>query len=142
RGGEAEHWEPVTPPAKEARCAVPKLALVVGALLIVVGGWAYTASGPGASPTALIPAFLGLALVVAGLLGLRGGGLRRHAMHAGAAVALGGVLGSLWQLVTRPAAGSEHAGIALVAGALTAVLCAVFLALAVRSFLHARRTRG
>lgn len=37
---------------------MPKIALVIGIVLIVVGGWAFTASGPGASPTALIPALL------------------------------------------------------------------------------------
>ncbi len=120
---------------------MPKLALVVGAVLIVVGSWAYTASGPGASPTALIPAVLGLLLVVAGFLGLRDG-WRRHAMHGAAVVALVGLLGSVWQLVARPAADSDHAGIARIAGALTAVLCGVFLGLAVRSFVQARRARG
>ena len=48
---------------------LPKIALVVGVVLIVVGGWAYLASGPDASPTALIPAVLGLGLAVAGLVG-------------------------------------------------------------------------
>jgi hypothetical protein len=118
---------------------LPRIALTVGALLIIVGGWAYLASGPGASPTALIPAVLGLGLVVAGLVGLRGGQARRHAMHAAAAVALIGVLGSVWQLIARPAAGSGHAGIALAAGLLNLGLCGAFLALAVRSFVQARR---
>jgi hypothetical protein len=102
---------------------VPKIALVVGILLIVVGGWAFTASGPGASPTALIPALLGLVLAVAGLVGLRGGRVRRHAMHAAAVVALIGILGSGYQLIARPSAGSEHADIAHTAGLLNLALC-------------------
>ena len=120
---------------------MPKIALVVGAVLIVVGGWAYLASGPGASPTALIPAVLGVGLVIAGLVGLRGGQARRHAMHAAAAVALIGVLGSVGQLIAKPSAGSEHADIAQAAGLLNLALCAVFLALAVWSFVQARRAR-
>lgn len=120
---------------------MPKVALVVGAALIVVGGWAYTASGPGASPTALIPAVLGLGLAVAGLVGLRGGPARRHTMHAGGVIALVGVLGSLGQLVTSPAAGSGDAGIARTAGLLNLALCGVFLVLAIWSFVQARRTR-
>jgi hypothetical protein len=120
---------------------LPKLALAVGALLIVVGGWAYTASGPGASPTALIPAVLGLLLVAAGVLALRGRDARRHGMHAAAAVALIGVLGSVGQLITSPAAGSAHADIARTAGLLNLVLCGGFLVLAVRSFIQARRPR-
>ncbi len=121
---------------------MPKIALAVGAVLVAVGVWAYTSSGPGASPTALIPAILGLLLAVAGLVGLRGGDARRHAMHGAAAVALIGVLGSLGQLIGQPAAGSEHADIARTAGILNLLLCGVFLALAVRSFVQARRARG
>jgi Co/Zn/Cd efflux system component len=120
---------------------LPKIALTVGALLIVVGGWAYTASGPGASPTALIPALLGLLLVVAGVVALRGRDTRRHAMHAAAGVALSGVLGSLGQLIASPAAGSADADIARTAGLLNLVLCGAFLVLAVRSFVQARRSR-
>lgn len=120
---------------------MPKIALVVGVLLIIVGGWAYTASGPGASPTALIPAVLGLVLVVAGAVGLRGGSALRHAMHAGAAVALIGVLGSAYQLIAKPSAGSEHADIASAAGWLNLALCGLFVILAVRSFVAARRAR-
>jgi hypothetical protein len=120
---------------------VPKIALAVGIVLIVVGGWAYLASGPGASPTALIPALLGLGLAVAGLVGLRGGQARRHAMHAAAVVALIGVLGSSYQLIARPSAGSEHADIAQTAGLLNLALCGGFLVLAIWSFVQARRAR-
>lgn len=121
--------------------SLPKIALVVGILLIVLGGWAYIASGPGASPTALIPAVLGVLLAVAGLIGLRGGDARRHAMHTAAAISLLGVLGSAYQLIARPSAGSEHAGIAQTAGVLNLALCGVFLVLAIWSFVHARRAR-
>ncbi|MDQ3760463.1 MAG: hypothetical protein M3460_01785 [Actinomycetota bacterium] len=117
---------------------MPKIALIVGILLIVVGGWAYIASGPGASPTALIPAVLGLGLAVAGLVGLRGGHARRHAMHGAAAVALIGVLGSAGQLLASPAADSEHADIAHTAGLLNLALCGGFLVLAIWSFVQAR----
>ena len=120
---------------------MPKIAVAVGIVLVVVGGWAYTASGPGASLTALIPALLGAGLVLAGLVGLRGGSARRHAMHGAAAVALIGVLGSVGQLIASPAANSEHAGIALTAGLINLGLCGVFLILAVWSFVQARRAR-
>ena len=120
---------------------MPKIALAVGALLIVVGGWAYTASGPGASPTALIPAVLGLLLVVTGVVALRRHDARRHAMHAAAAIALIGALGSLGQLIASPAAGSAHADIARTAGLLNLVLCGGFLVVAVRLFVQARRSR-
>jgi hypothetical protein len=134
-----------TPPAVPAPAPkgppVPKIALAVGAALVVVGVWAYTASGPGASPTALIPAVLGVLIGGAGAVGLRGGAARRHAMHAAAAVALLGVLGTVGQLVASPASGSADADIAATAGWLNLVLCAAFLALAVRSFISARKAR-
>ena len=120
---------------------MPKIAVAIGIVLIVVGGWAYLASGPGASPTALIPALLGAGLVLAGLVGLRGGSARRHAMHGAAAVALIGVLGSVGQLIASPAANSEHAGIARAAGLINLALCGIFLVLAIWSFVQARRAR-
>jgi hypothetical protein len=104
--------------------SLPKIAIIIGSLLIVLGGGAYIASGPGASPTALIPAVLGVLLAVAGLVGLRGGGVRRHAMHTAAAVVLLSVLGSAYQLIARPSAGSQHADIAPTAGVLNLALCA------------------
>jgi hypothetical protein len=122
-------------------CSLPKIAVAVGIVLVVVGGWAYTASGPGASLTALIPAVLGAGLAVAGLVGLRGGHARRHAMHGAAAVALIGVLGSVGQLIASPAANSAHAGIARAAGLINLALCGVFLVLAIWSFVQARRAR-
>lgn len=120
---------------------MPKIALAVGAALVVMGVWAYAASGEDASPTALIPAVLGLLIAVAGAVGLWRDDLRKHAMHAAAAVALLGVLGSLGQLVASPAEGSEDSDIALTAGVANLVLCGLFLALAVRSFVQARRAR-
>lgn len=121
---------------------MPKIAIAIGAALIAVGAWAFAASSPDSSPTALIPALLGLVLVVTGALSLWRLDWRRHAMHAAAAVALIGVLGSVGQLIGQPAEGSEDADVAQVAGVLNLLLCGVFLALAVRSFVQARRTRS
>lgn len=120
---------------------MPKIALALGAALIVVGVAAYVASGEGASPTALIPALLGVLIAGAGAVALRNDSMRKHAMHAAAAVALLGALGSIGQLVTSPAEGSDDAGIATIAGALNLVLCVTFVVLAVRSFREARRSR-
>ena len=117
---------------------MPKIAVAVGVLLIGVGAWAYTASGPGASPTALIPAVLGAAIAVAGVVGLRSGDARRHAMHAAAAVALLGALGSLGQLVASPAAGSDDADISRAAGLLNLTACTLFVLLAAWPFSRAR----
>jgi lysylphosphatidylglycerol synthetase-like protein (DUF2156 family) len=120
---------------------MPQTAVVFGALLCLVGVGFYVGTGA-ASVTALIPAFLGLPLVAAGLLARREG-LRRHAMHAAALVGTLGVLGSIRGARQLPAllAGGEVARpAAVVAQAVTAALCLVFVVLCVRSFVLARRS--
>lgn len=112
------------------------VAIAFGALLIVLGLAVYAASG-GASVTALIPAFLGGPLAALGLLG-RKEALRRHAMHAAAALGLVGTLGALRGVVVW-VLGHPIAPLALLAHAAMLLLCGTFLALCVRSFVRARR---
>ena len=121
---------------------MPQTTVAFGVLLCLVGVGFYAGTG-GASLTALIPAFLGLPLVVAGVLARREA-WRRHAMHAAALLGTLGVLGSLRGAVQLPAllAGSEVARPAAVAAqSVTALLCLVFVGLCVRSFVNARRER-
>jgi lysylphosphatidylglycerol synthetase-like protein (DUF2156 family) len=121
---------------------MPQTTVAFGVLLCLVGVGFYAGTG-GASLTALIPAFLGLPLVVAGVLARREA-WRRHAMHAAALLGMLGVLGSLRGALKLPAllAGAEVARPAAVAAqAITALLCLVFVALCVRSFVNARRER-
>jgi ABC-type transport system involved in cytochrome c biogenesis permease component len=109
--------------------------LLFGALLIALGVFGYL----GAEQTywtALIPGVLGVALLVSGLLGLKQT-FRKNAMHAAVLLALLGLVGTahglvgLVQLVLRDSR--------LVVESVTAVLCAVFIWLAVKSFIEARR---
>jgi uncharacterized membrane protein len=119
---------------------MPQTAVVFGVLLCLIGVGFYAGTGA-ASVTALIPAFLGLPLVVAGLLARREG-LRRHAMHAAALLGTLGILGSLRGVAKLPAllTGADVARPAAVfAQSITAVVCLVFVALCVRSFVSARR---
>ena len=125
-----------------------KLSLTVSIILIVVGVGGYVASGY-ASPTALIPAAMG---VVIGLLALlaRNDRMRRHAMHAAMGVALLGIFATFTGLVTVLAAIASNTvgavGLAPMSKALTATVLIGYLALGVRSFIHARgaerRLRG
>lgn len=114
--------------------------VATGIALIVLGLGGYLLTGA-SSLTALIPAVFGLLLVGAGLVARRER-LRMHAMHAAVVVALLGFLGSVRGLFriadvfhpisTRPAA--------IVAQAIMALLMLGFIALAVRSFVQARRS--
>ena len=58
-----------------------------GGLLVATGVIAYVATGA-ASFTALIPAAVGVLLLIAALIGRRSEKARKHAMHAGLAIAL------------------------------------------------------
>jgi peptidoglycan/LPS O-acetylase OafA/YrhL len=120
---------------------VPAIATAVGAALIAVGIWGYASGGDDPSPTALIPAALGLILVACGLLAFWRPGARKHAMHAAAAVGLIGILGVIQQLIMKPAAGTEHADVARTSGILTLILCVILVGFAVRSFIAARAAR-
>ena len=113
----------------------------VGVLLVALGAWGYLgAAEEHRSGTALIPAYLGLALVLLGLLAFKDS-LRKHVMHAAAALGLVGLLASGGRLAARLAGGGTLDRAALASGGM-ALLCAVFVALCVNSFVQARRARA
>jgi hypothetical protein len=94
--------------------------------------------------TALIPAFFGLVFVILGLLSRRDK-LRMHTMHAAAALALIGcvvtaVMG-VPKTVTLLSGGEVARPVAVIEQDVMAVLCAIFVALCVKSFVDARRRR-
>ena len=117
-----------------------KIAMVVGALLMAIGVAFYIGTG-GKSITAMIPAFVGLPILVCGAIGLNA--LRRKAaMHVAVVIALLGFLGSFGRAIKLPAALSNAPGgpdpiVAYESAALN-VLCLIFIILAVRSFMDAR----
>lgn len=110
-----------------------------GVILIVVGVGAWLiAGGPGTSLTALLPAVLGLVILVLGLLAGRGE-WHRHVIHAALVVALLGFLGTLRQVIPLF---TGEAGIAEWASLITALVSLGYVALGVRSFIAARRARA
>ncbi len=116
------------------------IAIVYGAGLITLGIVGYAASS-GASVTALIPAFIGLPALGLGLLARRPR-FTRHAMHAVVVLAFLALFGSARGLSGAIAwiAGSQpERPMAVIAQAITALGSLAFLALAVRSFIVARR---
>ena len=115
----------------------------LGAALLLVGVVAYVATGS-ESITALFPAFLGLPLLVLGLIAGRESA-RQHAIHGALVLALFGVVGSAMPLVDLPAlltGGEVERPVATVTSAITALACLVYLGVGVRSFRAARRSGG
>jgi hypothetical protein len=121
---------------------MPWLSIVIGVALLLLGIVGYILTDM-VSWTALIPAFFGLPLGLLGLAALEPA-WRKHAMHAAAALALLGLLGSAMGLpkVVSLLAGNdvERPG-AAVSQTIMAALCLLFLVFAVKSFIRARRSR-
>ena len=122
-----------------------RVTYVFGVLLILVGLIGYFATGS-AHPTALIPTWFGLALVVGGILAVSPSeGRRKLFMHLNVTIGLVGLIGA----VASALHGYEHArslGIdpdckALAAQLSMAVLLLIYVNLCVRSFIKARRSR-
>lgn len=116
------------------------LTRLTGAILIIIGVVGYALTG-GASLTALLPTVLGLPILG---LGLWAGdqARRRTAIHVALVFALLGFLGTLMNVVQLPTvlSGGEVARpTAVVVSSITALVCAIYLAMGVRSFLAARR---
>ncbi|HEX3315644.1 MAG TPA: hypothetical protein VHR72_12165 [Gemmataceae bacterium] len=122
-----------------------KLAINFGVLLVLLGAalgiYTYTALPPERhSPTAFIPAIFGLLLLVCGLVA-RNDQFRMHAMHFAALVGLVGCVMPLFMAIKKLASGEEYHRAALGGQILMGVICGIFVALCVRSFIAARRAR-
>ncbi|MEM6810378.1 MAG: hypothetical protein AAF350_12845 [Pseudomonadota bacterium] len=116
---------------------MPIVTILVAVLLIALGIGSWIEAGQ-TSVTALIPAFFGAPLLIAGLLALKPK-LRKHAMHAAAAVALLGALGSL----SRAVPGLMSDGplrLATTVQLIMGVVLVIFIVLCVRSFIAARKS--
>ena len=110
------------------------VTILFGVLLAITGVTVYIQTGS-AHKTALIPAFLGGGLVICGLLAANEG-RRMVVMHIAVVIGLMGFIGSMAKLFKSGQSTAAFAGKAISAG-----LCAVFIALCVRSFIQARRAR-
>jgi hypothetical protein len=123
---------------------VQVIAMIVGAILIVLGVATYLATlnyeAMLKNVTALIPAGLGLVLVILGLLG-RNEKTRMHVMHGAVLVGLIGLVGGIANALRVVFSGGDVQGLAFLSTVAMAVICAVFVALCVKSFIDARRRR-
>lgn len=123
---------------------MPIVSMVFGALLIAVGGWAYSASDLEGwrKATALIPAVVGALLAASGAVALNESRLK-HAMHAAATVGLLGFLLAAGRFVPKAIReGVNTSDVGTVATGAMMVLCAVFVGLCVNSFIQTRRRRA
>lgn len=121
---------------------MPRITVVFSLIYIALGLAGYFLTGA-VHKTALIPAIIGVVLLVLGLLG-GNEKLRMHVMHAALLVGLLALLGTARALLKLPAAfdGTAERPGAVFAQAATAVLSIVYLAVGVRSFIAARRARA
>ncbi|MEM1025648.1 MAG: hypothetical protein AAGD10_19355 [Myxococcota bacterium] len=116
---------------------MPKFVLFIGALLVALGAYTYTQSLTGSAMT-LIPAMLGAAFIGLGLIALSEG-LRKHAMHGAAVLALLGVVAGIGPLAMG---GTNRFPVLMIQGTTgMMILSGILLAAAVRSMIAARRAR-
>jgi O-antigen/teichoic acid export membrane protein len=111
--------------------------IIFGLALTLLGFLGYFMTGT-SSVTALIPAGFGIVLIALGFLA-RSDAMRKHAMHAAAAVALLGMIGALIPLLRTPA--GVRPAMAVFSQVAMVVLTGIFVALCVRSFIATRRAR-
>jgi hypothetical protein len=128
--------------------SMPKLTLVYGLLLVLLGVGAYVAtrSHGGNNMTALLPSIFGVPFLLLGVLCIAKPGLRKHLMHAAAGLALllagMGLFMATKSLVT---AGFDFSAlarpVATVAQAVLGILSVAFVLACVNSFIQARKAR-
>jgi hypothetical protein len=128
----------------ESEPGMPTLTNVIAILFIALGPIGYLLSDPEhRSPTAWIPTFVGLPLLVLGLVALRGGNVRKHAMHGVMLLALLAIGGSAVRAVPgwmKLVQGQEVAlPLALTMQTILIVGCLLLLVFGVKSFIDARK---
>lgn len=120
---------------------MPLTAIICGIILIILGivGYATAVMNNNASITALIPAFFGIVLAGLGAVAQTMENLRKHLMHAAVVVALLGFFATAGRLISRLS--QLTVSPAVISQAIMAIVCLIFVVLAIRSFAAARRNR-
>jgi uncharacterized membrane protein len=116
---------------------VAHITITFGVLLSILGGVLF-ALAEDKSPTALFPAFFGIALIILGFVA-RNEKARKHAMHFAAMLGLIGLVGGLVKGITALMA--EKRATIWGGSFAMAALCGAFLVLCIQSFIAARRAR-
>ena len=110
-------------------------AISFGVALVIVGLYGYFGYDP-QSLTALIPAVVGLLLVISGIAG-QADTRRKHAMHVAATVSLLGAFAAWGRAIATLTQGKDANTMVLLMG----IICTLFVYLCIRSFTAARKAR-
>src|SRR5687767_10140117 len=118
---------------------MPSTSIACGTLLVLIGilGYANGLMTERASLTALIPAAFGVVLLLLGVFARIREGLRKHLMHAAVVIALLGFIMTAGRLISRVSELTYSA--AVVSQVSMALVCLLFVILAIKSFADARR---
>jgi uncharacterized membrane protein len=122
---------------------VAKTSITFGIILIILGFYSYFVIS-NESITALIPTFLGIPVLIFGFLALNEKYLK-HAMHGAAVLMLlgfGGTVGGLIKFFRMLGGEVFERPAAITIQAIMALICLIFLILAIKSFIDARRKRS
>ncbi|MEM1030712.1 MAG: hypothetical protein AAGN82_10200 [Myxococcota bacterium] len=113
---------------------MPNVIVVIGVSLVALGAYTFIGSITGSAMT-LIPAMVGAVFIALGFVARRDAA-RKHAMHAVAVLALLGIVAGIGPLAMG---GTKRFPPLMMQGTTgMMILCAVLLALCVRSFVRAR----
>jgi hypothetical protein len=118
-----------------------KIAIAIGTLLLVLALAFFLLTGA-SHFTALIPAGIGIPILVCGLIA-RDESKRKHAVHGAVVFGLLGVLGSASRAFKLPVIlrGAPGDLLPVYESAAMFIICLVFVILCVNSFIAARRAR-
>lgn len=114
-----------------------KISIFFGLLLVTLGLAFYVATGS-EKITALIPSFLGAAIILLGTIALVPK-YKKHAAHGAALVGLLGILGGLGMGLKTVMAGNVERPLAVAEQFIMGIICIVYLVLCVKSFISARK---
>jgi|WetSurMetagenome_2_1015567.scaffolds.fasta_scaffold1209281_1 uncharacterized membrane protein len=116
---------------------MPKISVVFGIFLSVIGLYGYYGMGK-VSVTALIPLFIGVLIIILGVLAFNEKRIK-HSMHAASVLMLMGLIGSLYRLTHKVFLGNIDGSAMILI--LVSMFCIMFLILAINSFIEARKAR-
>ena len=118
---------------------MPSTSIACGTLLILIGvlGYVNGVMTNHASFTALIPAVFGVILLLLGVFARMKENLRKHLMHAAVVIALLGFILTAGRLLSKISELTYSASV--VSQVSMALVCLLFVILAIKSFADARR---